>query len=160
MNDVSNPRGGGSIPALSAAETAPDAAWFTVMVVVGGGVVASIQVGKAAIAAPLIQSNLALDLASVGWLTAIFAILGVVGGIPAGAIVAAAGDRRILVLGLCATALGAMSGAMADSYRALLASRVIEGLGFVLITVAGPAILQRIVSVGRKDIALSLWSCF
>ena len=160
MNRICTPQRDGSIPVPTFTAATPDAAWSTIMVVVGAGVVAALQVGKAAIAAPLLQSDLALDLASLGWLTAIFAILGVVGGIPAGAMAAAVGDRRILVLGLVATALGAMSGAMAEGYRTLLVSRVVEGLGFLLITVAGPAVLQRVVSPGRKDIALSLWSCF
>jgi len=42
----------------------------------------------------------------------------------------------------------------------LLGSRVIEGLGFLMITVAGPAALQRIVTGGRRDFAFALWSCY
>lgn len=132
----------------------------TVPVIVGAGIVASLQVGKAAIAAPLLQADLHLDLASVGWLTAVFAILGALGGIPAGAIVASIGDRRILLLGLGASALGAACGALATAYTILLGSRVIEGLGFLLITVAGPALLQRAVSADRRNFAFALWSCF
>ncbi|WP_163317338.1 MFS transporter, partial [Enterobacter hormaechei] len=80
-------------------------------VVVGAGITAALQVGKASIAAPLLQADLGLDLASVGWLTAIFAILGVIGGVPAGAIAASLGDRRILLTGLAATVIGAAIGA-------------------------------------------------
>lgn len=136
------------------------ATWAAVPVIVGAGIVASLQVGKAAILAPLLQADLHLDLASVGWLTAVFAILGALGGIPVGAIVASIGDRRILLLGLGATALGAALGAIASSYSILLVSRVIEGLGFLLITVSGPALLQRAVSAERRNFAFALWSCF
>jgi len=134
--------------------------WSVVSVVVGAGIVTAIQVGKAAIATPLLQAELGLDLAAAGWLTGIFAVLGLVGGIPAGTLVARAGDRRILVLGLASVALGAITGATAPGYTVLLASRVLEGFGFLLVTVAGPAILNRVVRDGQRDIALALWSCF
>ncbi|GAB1583711.1 MFS transporter [Phyllobacterium phragmitis] len=128
--------------------------------VVGSGIVASLQVGKAAIAAPMLQAGLGLDLGAVGWLAGIFALLGLLGGIPAGVVIAGAGDRRIMIVGLFAILLGASLGAVVPSYPLLLASRVVEGLGFLLVTVAGPAILQRVVAAPHRDIAFALWSCF
>jgi predicted MFS family arabinose efflux permease len=117
-------------------------------------------VGKASIAAPLLQSDLRVDLAAIGWLTAVFALLGAAGGIPVGALVRALGDRLVLSLGLLAILGGAAGGAGAASFPLLLAARVVEGLGFLLIVVAAPAVLQRIVPRHARDGALSLWSCF
>lgn len=134
--------------------------WGVVGVVVGAGIVTAIQVGKAAIATPMLQTDLGLDLAAAGWLTGIFAVLGLVGGIPAGTLVSRAGDRRILLLGLGSIVLGAIIGATASGYSVLLASRLLEGFGFLLVTVAGPAILNRVVNMGERDLALALWSCF
>lgn len=134
--------------------------WAGVLAVVGAGVVASLQVGKVIIAAPLLRQDMGLDLASVGTLTAVFSLLGVVGGIAAGGVIARFGARRMLLLGLLATALGTAMGAMAPSFGLLLASRVIEGLGFLMITVAGPAALQRMVSASGRDFAFALWSCY
>jgi len=134
--------------------------WPVVATVVGSGIIASFQVGKAAIAAPTLRTELDLDLAAVGWLTAVFAFLGAIGGIPAGAVTAAVGDRRILVIGLLAVSLGAAAGAEADTYSVLLASRAVEGMGFLLITVAGPAILQRVLTGAQRDLAFGFWSCF
>ncbi|MFC1459302.1 CynX/NimT family MFS transporter [Microvirga arabica] len=134
--------------------------WGVVSVVVGAGIVTGIQVGKAAIATPMLQADLGFNLTAAGWLTGIFAVLGLVGGIPAGTLVSRTGDRRMLVLGLGAIALGTVMGATAPGYPVLLASRVLEGLGFLLVTVAGPAILNRMVGDGQRDIAFALWSCF
>ena len=134
--------------------------WLTDAIVVGCGTVAALQIGKAAIAAPLLQAEFGLDLAAVGWMTGIFAVLGLVGGIPTGALVAEVGDRRTLLLGLAAIVAGAAIGALSATFTMFLASRVLEGLGLVLISVAGPAILQRVVSTERRDLAFSLWSCF
>jgi predicted MFS family arabinose efflux permease len=134
--------------------------WSVVSVVVGAGILTAVQLGKAAIATPLLRVDLGLDLAAAGWLTGIFAVLGLVGGIPAGTFVARAGDRRMLILGLSVIALGTVIGATAPGFPVLLASRALEGFGFLLVTVAGPAILHRVVQPGQRDLAFALWSCF
>lgn len=136
------------------------AMWLAVAVVVGAGVVAALQVGKAAIATPMLQAELGASLAQAGWLMAVVALLGSIGGIPAGALVPAFGDRRVLLSGLLAVVVGACAGALAPTLPALMASRLVEGLGFLLIAVAGPAVLQRVVPPQRREIAFALWSCF
>lgn len=128
--------------------------------VIGAGVVAALHVGKGAIAGPQLQSAFAIDLAVLAWVTAIFAVIGVFGGIPAGSMVAPVGDRRLLLSGLGFLAIGGVLGAMAERFPVMLGSRVVEGIGFLLIIVAGPAILDRLVSGRRRDLVLALWSCF
>ncbi len=134
--------------------------WSAVLAIVGAGVVAALQVGKVIIAAPLLRKDMGLDLASIGALAAVFSILGLIGGIAAGGIINRYGARRMLLAGLVATAAGSVTGAMAPAYGVLLASRVVEGLGFLMITVAGPAALQRMVSASTRDFAFALWSCY
>jgi predicted MFS family arabinose efflux permease len=134
--------------------------WLAVSVVVASGIVAALQVGKAAIAMPLVQAEFGLDLATLGWLASIFAVLGMVGGIPVGTLAIGLGARRVLLFGLAAVAVGALLGAAAPRFPMLLASRVVEGLGFLLIIIAGPAILQRVASPDRRDLAMAVWSCF
>ncbi|MDF8361676.1 CynX/NimT family MFS transporter [Achromobacter anxifer] len=134
--------------------------WSAVLAIVGAGVVAALQVGKVIIAAPLLRKDMGLDLASIGALAAVFSILGLVGGIAAGGVINRYGARRMLLAGLVATAAGSVTGAMASAYGVLLTSRVVEGLGFLMITVAGPAALQRMVSASTRDFAFALWSCY
>lgn len=136
------------------------ARWGAVLAIVGAGVVAALQVGKLIIAAPLLRKDLGLDLASIGALAAVFSLLGMFGGIAAGGVITRYGARRMLLAGLAATAAGAVLGAAAPTYGVLLASRVVEGLGFLMISVAGPAALQRMVSASDRDFAFALWSCY
>lgn len=134
--------------------------WIAVAVVVASGVVAALQVGKGAIALPALRGEFGLGLEAAGWIMSVFALLGVAGGIPAGAAVTRFGDRRLLALGLAALALGSVVGSAAGSFPLLLATRVLEGLGFLLVVVAAPALLQRIVATEDRDLAFGIWSAF
>lgn len=134
--------------------------WIAVAAVVAAGVVAAMQVGKGLIAGPLLQADLGLDLTALGWLTSVFAIVGVVGGIPAGAVAASIGDRRMLAVGMGTLLAGILIGAASPGFTMLILSRILEGFGFLLVVVAGPAILMRIVASARRDMVFALWSCF
>lgn len=134
--------------------------WSSVFLLVGAGIVAALQVGKAVIAAPMLQADLGIGLADIGWLTGVFAVLGLIGGIPAGAFIASVGSRRVLLIGVLTTALGAACGAVTTGLSALLLSRIVEGAGFLLITVAAPSLLAQVSERGDRDVAFVLWSCF
>jgi len=79
--------------------------------VLASGVVAALHLGKAAIATPMLQTDMGLSLAQAGWLTSVFAVLGLLGGAPAGALAAVMGRRTALLLGLAIMALSGFAGA-------------------------------------------------
>ncbi|MCP2220386.1 CynX/NimT family MFS transporter [Bradyrhizobium elkanii] len=133
--------------------------WATIAIVIGCGIGAALQVGKVPIAASMLQQSLGIDLAAVGTIAGIFAVLGLVGSVPAGVVIAAVGARRVLLCGLAAITLGAGSGALAPQLAVLLASRLLEGLGFLLVMVAAPALLDRVVDVSARDVTMAVWSC-
>ncbi|KWV58377.1 MFS transporter [Bradyrhizobium macuxiense] len=144
----------------AAAEQGEANRWTTVAVVVGCGVAAALQVGKVPIAATMLRTDLGIDLAAIGTIAGIFAVLGLVGSIPAGLVIAATGERRMLLLGLGAIALGSASGALAPSLWVLLGSRLLEGLGVLLVAVAAPALLGRLVEPRARAMTMALWSCY
>lgn len=134
--------------------------WPAVAVVVASGIVAALQVGKGVIAMPTLRAEFGLGLEAAGWIMSVFAVLGVVGGIPTGAAVNRFGDRRLLAFGLLALALGSIAGAAAPGFGLLLAARTLEGFGFLLVVVAAPALLQRIAAAADRDIVFGIWSSF
>lgn len=138
----------------------PTTDWWLVAFVVTAGIAASLQIGKAAIAIPLLQAETGYDLAVLGWVSSIFAVLGLFGGVPVGALATRFGDRRILLLGLALLAFGSALGAGTSGFAPLLACRLIEGTGFLMVSVSGPALLRRCVAERDREIAMALWSCF
>lgn len=94
--------------------------WQAVAAVFGAGLIAALQVGKTAIALPALRADLGLDLRAGGWLMAVFGLLGLFASVPAGALVARLGDRRLQVAGLAAMALGSALGSQTHSLGALM----------------------------------------
>src|SRR3546814_14607317 len=101
------------------------------------------QVGKVSIGLPALRADLGMALGTAGWVMGVFALIGVVGGIPAGAAVSRFGDRRLIVLGLALIALGRAAGAPAGTASMLLAARVVAGAGPLLLIVPAPAVPHR-----------------
>lgn len=134
--------------------------WHIVLLLVGAGVVAAFQVGKAPMAMPEIQHELEIGLASASWLLAAFAVVGAVAGAPIGLAVDRLGARRVAVASLACMGAGAAIGASAAAPAALLATRVVEGLGFLGVTVAVPALLAAAAPADLRERALALWATF
>lgn len=142
------------------AESSVTTNWLAVAMVVAAGIIAALQVGKVIVSVPLLRADLGLSLSAAGWVLSIFSVLGVLGGILTGATVSRFGDRRIMLVGLWAIVCGSLAGGFASAYPLLLATRVIEGLGFLLIIIAAPDLLRRIVAPYERDRAFAIWSCF
>jgi MFS family permease len=138
-------------------ESAP---WRYVLLLVGAGVVAAFQVGKAPPALPAIRGELGMSLLLAGWVLSAFNLVGLILGAMAGAAADAAGHRRILFMGLLCLAAGSILGAQAGSAAFLLGTRFLEGMGFLAVSVSGPALVARVTPPRDQRLALSVWSCF
>ena len=99
-----------------------------------------------------------LDLAAVGSLTAVFSVLGMVGGIAAGGVIARFGARAACCC--WGHRVGTAAGAAAPGWRRVAGIARARRAGFPMITVAGPAALQRLETRWRRDLAFALWSCY
>lgn len=131
-----------------------------IILIVGAGVVSAFQVGKASIGLPAVQDELGLGLATASWLISAFAIIGAVAGAPVGLAVDRIGARRMAILGLLFMGAGSALGALASSASTLLATRVLEGVGFLSIVVAGPALVTSAAPAPIRGRAMALWATF
>jgi MFS transporter, DHA1 family, inner membrane transport protein len=136
-------------------------AWsLHVLLLIGSGVVASAQIGKAIISVPLIRSDLALGVGVAGLIVAIFATMGATTGIGAGVVVGRLGVRRSLIGGMGAIAIGNMIGAGASDELVLLAARIIEGVGYFGVVLAIPSMLAQLVPRDARDFVMAVWSAY
>ncbi|QDL01565.1 MFS transporter [Pseudomonas paraeruginosa] len=124
------------------------------------GIAAALHVGKASIALPSLQQDFGGDLAALGWIMSAFPFVGVFGGIAAGILVRRWGDRRLLAIGLAILGGASLLGASMTDFAWLLGTRFVEGLGFLIVVVAAPAVLHRITAESRRSLVFGLWSTF
>lgn len=135
-----------------------EAGWSTVFIIAGAGVVSAFQVGKAPMALGAVQLDLGLSLIVVSWLISAFAIVGAIVGAPVGLAAGRIDTKRMVVGGLALQALGSGLGGVSSGVELLMLSRVIEGLGFMAVFVAGPTMIFAIVARRIQDRAIAVWA--
>ncbi len=132
--------------------------WGHVLLIVGAGIVVCFQVGKAPPVIPSIRAELDMSLFSAGWILSSFNIIGLLLGSIIGALSDAFGHRRLLLGGLICQAAGSLMGALTHAVPLLLATRVLEGMGYLMAAVSAPSLITRLAQPGDLRLALSIWS--
>jgi len=134
--------------------------WAAVLILIGAGVAASFQVGKAPPVLTEMRREFGMSLVLAGWILGTFNVIGLALGAFTGAVADALGRRRLLVLGLITQAAASLAGGLSPWVWLLLLTRVLEGLGFLVVAVCGPALIVRIARARDLRLALSGWSCY
>lgn len=146
---------------MSGAHSSPTAAaWPIVALIIGAGVIAACQVGKASMALKAVQEELQLGLGTAAWLMSAFAVIGAVAGAPIGLAVDRIGARRMALCSLVVMGVGSALGAFSSDAKMLLATRVFEGLGFLGLTVAAPTLIAAAAPASIRGRAMALWAVF
>jgi predicted MFS family arabinose efflux permease len=134
--------------------------WGVIFALIFAGMIAAGQIGKAAVALPLVQRDLGLGLFAASWVVSMNALLGAVAGLPAGAAVSALTNRVALAVGLALLGLGSLAGAAATSGAYLIATRALESVGFLATVISIPALLQAASAEKDSDLVFSLWGTY
>lgn len=134
--------------------------WPATLLLVGAGLVSAVQVGKAPSAFQAVQAGLGLPLERAAWLLSAFGVVGAVFGMAIGTVADRLGARRTLVAGLTLQGAASAAGAAAPNAALLIASRLVEGVGFLAVIVAAPALIARVVPASRAAGPMAAWSAF
>ncbi|MBC7649780.1 MAG: MFS transporter, partial [Vitreoscilla sp.] len=87
-------------------------------------------------------------------------LAGMLLGLLTGLAVQRVGLKRSMILGLLVVALGSALGALADSAAWLLATRAMEGLGFLWVVLPAPALLRQSVDAQRVNRVMGFWGAY
>lgn len=134
--------------------------WLIILIIVGAGIIAACQVGKVPMALSTVQDDLDLDLATVSWLISAFAVVGALIGIVTGFVADRTGPRRMAVIGLVVLGIGSFLGALAKGAPSLILARVVEGVGYLGVTVAAPTLIATIAPARIQERAMAIWAIF
>lgn len=134
--------------------------WAVVLLAVSAGIVIAFQIGKLPAAIPTMQRDLGLSLVDAGWaLSLYFAVASAIGAVT-GVYADHFGVRRVAIGGLLIAGAGSLLGGFADTLLVLLLSRLLEGLGSVIVLVAAPAVILRATHLKDMRLAMGLWGTF
>lgn len=90
----------------------------------------------------------------------IFNLTGLLLGTFTGAIADAIGHRRLMLTGLGLQIAGCFLGSFSNSFNGLLATRFLEGAGFLAVIISTPTLIFQVVHPKDMKVALSIWSCY
>ncbi|MQP74690.1 MFS transporter [Stenotrophomonas sp. MYb238] len=130
------------------------------VLVIGAGIVSAFQVGKVPVALQSLRADLGVDLGAVSWVLSAFALVGALTSLLIGAVSDRLQARRAVIAGLAVQAAGSALGALATGLPSLLATRALEGLGFLAVTVAAPAMVVAATTPASRKRAFAAWATF
>ena len=149
---------GGPTPAGTPA--AAGTRWAAVLSLMAAGIVGAAQVGKGAAALPVLQDHFGLSASAAAWYLSAMSALGAIGGALLGWMGQALGFRRQVLLGLLTIAVANVLGAALQTTAALLATRVGEGFGFILVVLAAPGLLPGLAAPSRRRLVVGAWGAY
>lgn len=132
-------------------------AWLILAVLLLFSIAAPLNQSKVPPIMPILMESWGLPVGRAGLLMSLYAITGLLLGLPAGFIFQRAGYRWTGVLAGGSIALGAALGALSPSINVLLFSRAIEGIGTGFVAVMAPAVIAPWFP-HRRGIALGIWA--
>lgn len=134
--------------------------WDIVGLALAAGYIVGLQVGKVPPALPLLQDELGMTRVAAGLVASSFygvgAVLGVLGGLLADRL----GTLRLVIAGGLVMAIAGLAGGFATSGAFLLATRFLEGFGFIALTVAAPKLISAATLARVRSLAMGMWGTY
>lgn len=132
-------------------------AWAVVAVVWLAGFSAPANMAKVTTLAPVLMEVFGIGPDTIGWVIALFYALGIILAFPAAGLINRFGIRVCVIISIVTGALGSLLGVISTDLGVFMASRVLEGAGMGLLTVAGPAAITPWFPKERRGLPLGIW---
>ena len=134
--------------------------WGIIFLALAAGIISAFHLGKAPPALPLMRPELGLGLIAAGWVVTTFNFVAMCTGMVIGLFADAIGRHRLLLVGVATLVGGGLFGSTVSGNASMLASRFVEGLGFVAIIVAAPSLIGEAAASSDRRLALGIWSTY
>lgn len=128
--------------------------------IIAAGFIAAMHIGKLPSALPILQSDMDLSLVHSGLLLSLVQAAGMLLALLLGSYAAKIGLKRCMVLGLLILSLSSLWAACSPSLTTIFVSRLLEGLGFIFVTLSGAALLRHMVPTEYLAAKMGLWAAY
>jgi MFS family permease len=134
--------------------------WVLVALLFVAGLFAAAQFGKISLTLVQLEAIFALPLTTLALLVSVVGLVGLLGGVMAGALVAGLGPRRVLLACLWLGAALSLVQALLPPFPVLFGLRVIEGFSHLGLVVAAPPLMARAATDRDRPMVMSIWAMF
>ena len=124
------------------------------------GILAGTQLGKIAPLVDWYRGEVGFSLVLIGWLTSMIGIFVALVALPAGWAIERAGMRRSFIASAAVMTVGGLALAFLSDPAAILAARLVEGLGYLVLVIVIPALLNFISLPSWRAPVLAIWGGF
>lgn len=128
--------------------------------VVLAGICSALHIWKLPPALTAIRAELGMSLVTSGFLLSLVQLAGMTLGLVMGMAAEKIGLRRSVVAGLLLLAVSSVGSVLYATLNSLLWWRALEGMGFLLVILPGPALIRRLVPPNRLSRLLGVWGCY
>jgi predicted MFS family arabinose efflux permease len=132
-------------------------AWLVALVTIFAGISLGLVQNKVAPCMTTLMDAFSIDMATAGWLSSLFSLIGIVVALPASIILNRFGPKRGGVFALFCAIAGSLMGVFTADAAILMASRIIEGIGVGLISVIGPSLIAMWFPEAKRGLPMSIW---
>lgn len=133
-------------------------AWIILWAAFSTGVLATIIQFSIPPILPLVKDQYEVTYTGSALLMSLFALATVLAAVPGGFIVQRYGVRKIGLIGIGFLFFGIIACLLANNFPILLLGRIIEGMGFGLVSVAAPSAIGHYVPAKMMSVAMGIWS--
>lgn len=134
--------------------------WPVVLAALGGGVAASMQIGKASAVMPLLRAEFGASLTAVSSYLAVISLGAALLGLRIGLAAQGFGALRAGVAGLAILSIAGFVGASASVWQVLFATRLAEAAGLALVVASMPALIQSACDPARRVLVMGIWAAW
>ena len=135
-------------------------AWIVALVTIFAGIALALVQNKVAPCMTTLQSAFGIDMATAGWLSSLFSLVGIIVALPASIILNKLGPKKSGAIALICAILGSLMGVFTTNVAVLMASRIVEGIGVGLISVVGPSIIASWFPEAKRGLPMSIWAVY
>ncbi|MBJ3761843.1 MFS transporter [Maribius pontilimi] len=134
--------------------------WPLIAALFTAGLLAAAQFAKVALVLPQVADHFDRPVAAVAYLVSMLGIIGILGGVLAGGVVAALGARRVILGSLVLGAGVSACEAFLPPLPVFSLLRVVEGASHLGIVVAAPPLMAGAASDRDRPVVMAIWAAF
>lgn len=136
-------------------------AWIVAFATIFAGVSLALVQNKVAPSMTTLMDAFSIDMATAGWLSSLFSLVGIVIAIPAAVILNKVGPKKGGIIALACAVVGSLIGVFSGgNVVVLMASRVVEGMGVGLMSVIGPSLIAMWFPEAKRGLPMSIWAAY